>query len=220
MIRVTRTPVAPASLAIEKEKPNGSYREPDVVEQLISDFNGKCYLCEIKPVQDAVVEHLLPHHGGRDRDRMFDWNNLFFCCSHCNSVKNKQRYEKDVIDCCAVDPEGLISQLLIDGKPSVTALNALPEAENTACLIKECFESTNPELGIRTHQCQVRLDELKLTMSIFIKALDNYRNHKSKSAYFALCGMLERKHKFSGFTRTYIRAHQAEYPELFSLLDT
>lgn len=219
MIKVRRTPTAPASLAIEKAKPSGTYRQKDVVDQLISDFNGKCYLCEIKPVQDLQIEHLLPHHGGSDRDRMFDWNNLFFCCAHCNSVKNQQRYEKDIIDCCVVDPEILISQQLIDGSPTVTALRPSPEAENTACLITECFDSKNPEIGIRTYQCKIRLDELKKTMSIFIKKLDEYKHDQSMNTYRALCGMLERKHKFSGFMRTYIRVHQVDYPELFSSLD-
>ena len=48
MIKVERNPVAPASLAIEAKKKNGSYRKPDVIMQLAEDFHEKCYLCEIK----------------------------------------------------------------------------------------------------------------------------------------------------------------------------
>lgn len=41
-------------------------------------YINKCYLCEIKPVQDPEIEHLNPHFNGKLVDRKFDWNNLFF----------------------------------------------------------------------------------------------------------------------------------------------
>ncbi len=94
MVKIDRTPTPPPSLAVEKTKANGSYKKDDVAEQLASDFRGKCYLCEMDELQSIEVEHLRPHHNGRDRDRMFDWNNLFYSCSHCNSVKNRGIYEK------------------------------------------------------------------------------------------------------------------------------
>lgn len=50
MVKVGRTPEAPASLVIEAKKQNGSYREDDVLSQLVNDFHKKCYICEIKPV--------------------------------------------------------------------------------------------------------------------------------------------------------------------------
>ena len=81
MVKIDRTPTPPPSLAVEKTKTNGSYKKDDVVEQLASDFRGKCYLCEMDELQSIEVEHLRPHHNGRGRDRMFDWNNLFYSCS-------------------------------------------------------------------------------------------------------------------------------------------
>jgi uncharacterized protein (TIGR02646 family) len=96
MVKVNRTKTAPASLAIEKEKGTENYRERDVVFQLNKDFNGKCYLCEIDKLQSIHIEHLKPHHG-KDRDLMFDWNNLFLSCPHCNSVKNQKKYEEHII---------------------------------------------------------------------------------------------------------------------------
>lgn len=85
MVKVNRTKTAPASLAIEKEKGTENYRERDVVFQLNKDFNGKCYLCEIDKLQSIHIEHLKPHHG-KDRDLMFDWNNLFLSCPHCTVI--------------------------------------------------------------------------------------------------------------------------------------
>ena len=52
MVKVERSFPAPASLEVEAKKPSGSYSEQDVVEQLKKDFHDKCYICEIKNLQD------------------------------------------------------------------------------------------------------------------------------------------------------------------------
>lgn len=62
-----------------------SYREEDVIERLESDFKNKCYICGFKNPVSINVEHFIPHRG--DEDLMFDWNNLFYSCSHCNNTK-------------------------------------------------------------------------------------------------------------------------------------
>ena len=105
MVKVERSLPAPASLAMEKEKTNGSYNGSDVVKRLMEDFNNKCYICEIDNLQDPQVEHLKPHFGGKYIDRKFDWNNLFWSCGHCNGVKNQRKYDEHIIDCCHSDPE-------------------------------------------------------------------------------------------------------------------
>lgn len=110
MVKVERNPVAPASLAQEKANGTTNYRGFDVVQRLREDFHEKCYLCEIDKVQDPQIEHLKAHHNGQDRDRMFDWNNLFFSCSHCNSIKNRRIYEESVLDCCREEPERYIME--------------------------------------------------------------------------------------------------------------
>lgn len=105
MVKVERSFPTPESLVTEKEKINGSYNKPDVVERLISDFNNKCYICEIDKLQDPQVEHLKPHFDGKNKELRFDWNNLFLACGHCNSVKNQRKYDNHIIDCCVYDPE-------------------------------------------------------------------------------------------------------------------
>lgn len=77
MIKIERSFPAPSSLAAEAAKNNGSYEKPDVVERLKADFHNKCYICELKELQDPQVEHLLPHKNGKYQERKFDWNNLF-----------------------------------------------------------------------------------------------------------------------------------------------
>ena len=110
MVKCERTFPAPASLAAEKRKgERGNYREPDVVQRLRNDFHDKSYICETPDLQDPQVEHLIPHKG--DLDLKFDWNNLFWSCAHCNSVKNQEKYTGKIIDCCKVDPEQRLKSL-------------------------------------------------------------------------------------------------------------
>lgn len=165
MVKIERTPTPPASLAIEKEKEatgqkkDGDYGKDDVIVQLDADFHGKCYLCEQNELQAIHVEHLRPHHGGRDIDLKFDWNNLFFSCSHCNSVKNQKQYESNILDCCVTEPETLIHQALNADHVEVTALDQTVVAQNTASLVYDCFELRNH--GIRSIESQNKVKSLK-----------------------------------------------------------
>lgn len=65
MVKVERSQPAPESLKVESRKTNGTYKSKDVIERLRQDFHNKCYICEMKPVYDAHVEHLLPHKNGK-----------------------------------------------------------------------------------------------------------------------------------------------------------
>ena len=210
MVKVERTPTPPASLADEKKKANGSYREPDVMRQLEHDFNGKCYLCEIDELQSVEVEHLAPHGG--DKERKFAWNNLFYSCAHCNSVKNQEKYHDMILDCCQVDPEALLDQQFLAGHVSVKPLDETLEARMTAQLLTECFERTNT--GIRVIECQTRVNALSKTMNTLYKKLQAYQKDPSRRNLCALKGMLSRTYKFAGFTRAYVRSHLETYPDL------
>lgn len=77
MVKVLRSFPAPESLAAEAKKKTGRYDKPDVIDRLKKDFHNKCYICEMKDLQDPNVEHLLPHKNGKCLDRKFDWENLF-----------------------------------------------------------------------------------------------------------------------------------------------
>lgn len=212
MVKIQRTPAAPASLAIEKAKGTDNYRNEDVIQQLHQDFHGKCYLCEIDELQSIQVEHLKAHHNGQDRDRMFDWNNLFYSCAHCNNVKNTKQYEDSILDCCQVEPEAYIKQELINNHVSVEALDDSHTTRMTAKLITECFEKTNT--GIRTLECKTRMNALQITMTVLYQNLEMYQKEPTYKTLCVLRGMLNRSYKFAGFTRTYVRQHINDYPEL------
>ena len=98
MIYLPKSQPAPACLAEEKQKKSGTYRCEGVLERLKKDFHNKCYLCERKAPGSINIEHLRPHK--QNRDRMFDWNNLFFACAHCNNVKLDAF--SDILDCTRV----------------------------------------------------------------------------------------------------------------------
>lgn len=70
----------------EKIKQSGTYNIPEVVEALSDEFHNKCYICEQKNIKNLNIEHFKPHKG-INRDLMFDWNNLYYACGHCNNLK-------------------------------------------------------------------------------------------------------------------------------------
>lgn len=96
MVKVVRSFPAPESLAEERKKTAGKYDKPDVIERLKKDFHNKCYICEMKDLQDPNVEHLLPHKNGKYQERKFDWENLFWSCGHCNGIKNNGKYDEGI----------------------------------------------------------------------------------------------------------------------------
>lgn len=81
MIRIFKHPVIPESL-LRRVAWNGE----DVVGQLMSDQQGKCYLCERKCITDFQIEHF---HSRSHNDRLtFEWRNLFCSCGYCNGKKS------------------------------------------------------------------------------------------------------------------------------------
>ncbi|MFH6967062.1 HNH endonuclease [Flavobacterium sp. FlaQc-28] len=85
MVYFEKSQPAPDCLAIEKAKASGDYKCADVLEKIKNDFKNKCYICENKEPLSINIEHFIPHKG--DKDLKFDWNNLFWSCSHCNNIK-------------------------------------------------------------------------------------------------------------------------------------
>lgn len=174
-----RTFPAPASLEMEVKKASGRYDKSDVIEQLRKDFHDKCYICEIKDLQDPEVEHLLPHVNGKYRDRKFDWNNLFWSCGHCNKVKNQQKYAKGIVDCCVDDPEELMYFRLQEENVAVVAKDKSNEkAALTAILVYEVFNLQNTDM--RVYKSAMRLRELNLEMNALYDNLEAMKIGKSQ----------------------------------------
>jgi hypothetical protein len=89
---------APECLVHEQTKASGDYKCGDVLARLQADSKNKCYICEAQPTS-INVEHFRPHKG--DRALMFDWNNLYWACVHCNNTK-LAKYT-NILDCTNPD---------------------------------------------------------------------------------------------------------------------
>ncbi len=212
MVKIERTPDAPKTLEEEKAKKSGTYDTFEVRALLKADSRNKCYLCERKPPHSPEIEHLRPHSNGKDRDLMFDWNNLFYSCRHCNLVKKAGRYSVDVLDCCTEDPEAIIHQGIENRHVCVKPIGNTKVAENTAQLVYDCFEKDNTPA--RKDECQEMFNSLIEVMTLLNKKLLAYKKNPTEELLGELAGMLSREYKFAGFTRTYVRDHLSKYPSL------
>ncbi len=217
MVKILRSPTPPASLVAEKEKANGSHRCEDVVKQLVHDFHNKCYICELKGLQDPEVEHLIPHENDKYHDLRFDWNNLFLSCGHCNGNKNNGEYARKVIDCTTVDPEDHIDfQFSSLEEIIVKAKNDSESSVMTTQLINNAFNMRNT--GIRFAACDQRAKDLSKEMTIFFRSLIEYENDPSGFSRQAVAALLDRASAFAAFKRSYIRSRLDHYSEFAQYL--
>lgn len=214
MVKVVRSFPAPESLAKEAKKASGRYDKPDVIERLKEDFHNKCYICEMKELQDPNVEHLLPHKNGKYPERKFDWENLFWACGHCNGIKNNGKYDAGIVDCCRQDPEEFLDFRLKSDNVVICVVKSDDEIyKRTAQLITETFSQKNT--GMRTYTSDERLRLLQKEMNLLYGQLEKLHNNpNSKIVMRTICSLLRRESAFAAFKRCYVRAHAEEYPEL------
>lgn len=173
MINIKRSQPAPECLSTEKLKKNGNYKCGDVEDRLQRDFHHKCYLCEEKYISSINVEHRVPHRGV-NRDLMFDWNNLFWSCGHCNSTKSI-KYE-NILDC--TDDSISIVDLLIHGfehwstmKVEVKSLKNEPAVNETASLLNEIYNGTTNHKNKEADNLRIKL---KNEIDNFSKLYEDY----------------------------------------------
>src|SRR4051812_16257856 len=101
MLYFEKSQPAPPCLAAEQAKAKGDYKCGNVLETLKNDFKNKCYICEYKEPETINVEHFIPHKG--DNNLKFEWNNLFWACSHCNNIKLAQ-YD-NILNCTTLNDD-------------------------------------------------------------------------------------------------------------------
>lgn len=218
MVKVTRSFLAPQSLIEAAKKGTGRYDEPDVIERLNRDFHNKCYICEMKDLQDPNVEHLLPHKNGKYPERKFDWENLFWSCGHCNSIKNNGKYDTGIIDCCRQDPEQYLTFKLISDSVVINAVKSEEEIyRKTAALITETFSLKNT--GMRTYTSDKRLRLLQKEMNVLYKQIEKLHGNPDCKITIKIIGsLLRRESAFAAFKRCYVKEHAREYPQLLNYL--
>ncbi|WP_318458365.1 HNH endonuclease [Photobacterium leiognathi] len=203
MFNVTRTYPAPNSIA------KGKYNEEDVLTALKPMFLEKCYLCERDDIQDAEVEHFVPHQN--DETLKYDWDNLYYSCSRCNSIKSNTHV--NLLDCTnhMLDIGELIS-CMMPPAPSekviirATSRNPTVQTNNTVELLDKCYNLENTALrGISRESLMEQMWEHYTDLLI---ARQTLRKKKSAAmdkqrAEQVIAAMLDIQHPFSIFWRYY-----------------
>jgi len=146
MINFTKSQPAPECLEKQKKNKSGTYDCDGVKVQLVTDFHDKCYICEEKDISKKVVEHFQSHRNGKDRDLMFDWNNLYLACGHCNEVKGARF---DAILNCTNPKDKILDwiEFRIETTPfakaEIIAQEKTEVVENTVKLLMGVYNGTN-----------------------------------------------------------------------------
>lgn len=219
MFNVVRSQPAPASLATERLKSSGEYNKPDVLERLKQDFYNKCYLCEEKSISKIEVDHFLPHLNGTHLYRKFDWNNLFFCCGHCNGTKGSN--QDTLLDCTSANDDvynSLRYNFVSFPKEAVniSVAKTSDKSENTAKLLNQIYSGKDPSnLTNRVMEAGNIREKIRQEIDKFTDLLLESRNdnivNKIKDA-------LSEKAPFSAFKRQIIKDN-AQFQCLVNLFD-
>lgn len=210
MIFHAKTLPGPPCLAAEKARANGTYNCDGVLELLKKDFKNKCYLCEDKEPHSINTEHFLPHKG--NNDLKFDWNNLFYCCAHCNNTKlAKEKY--DSILNCTIDADGVDTKIKyhIDPWPKekaeITALVADANVANTVDLLLEVYNGTTELKKIESANLRSKLlREIRAFQDLLFEFYDDsYTNEEKTEIKNSIIRQLRPTSNFTAFKKWVLR---------------
>ncbi|MCS1373861.1 HNH endonuclease [Serratia marcescens] len=205
MFNVIRNVAAPICLS------HNIYNDPTVTEALKKIFHGKCYLCEQARLSDPEIEHFIPHEG--DPDLKYDWSNLFYSCSRCNSIKSNTHV--NLLDCSNGEVD--VSMEIVHLAPSLSSENVTirapqeavsNETMNTIVLLNECFNSKNTGLrGITRENLMENLFNYHVKYLTSRQILIDFESTEQQIAYAkaSLKAMCKISFPFSIFWKWHIR---------------
>lgn len=206
---------AVASLAREKAKNAGTYNTPEVNQALGLMFAHKCYLCEQKGLSSLQIEHLVPHR--KNKELMFDWNNLFLSCSHCNNIKN-DRFTP-ILDCTKVPVDEKIAFRrrvvpLEADKLDISALDESEETQNTVALLNEVYYGSTSQ---KIEEAKIIRTQLSKELDQFEECVKEYASADGEDKKDLECSIkmkLKWNAPFAAFKRWIIRDAKSRFPEL------
>jgi uncharacterized protein (TIGR02646 family) len=204
MVYFEKSQPAPDCLEIEKAKANGDYKCANVLERIKDDFKNKCYICEYKEPVAINVEHFRPHEG--DANLKFDWNNLFWSCSHCNNTK-LGKYQ-NILN-CTDNTDDVVNKLKYIFNPfpyeqvQIIELDNSPETIMTRDLLTAVYNGTTKLKTIESANLRNKLLE---EIMDFQKQLCEYfrdTNSPEDKEYFfiKIRGHIHRGSNFTAFKR-------------------
>lgn len=198
MIRIRKHLIAPESLANQT-----SWTGNDVLSRLKADQYGKCYLCERTQVTDFQVEH----HKSRDGfpELKYEWTNLFWSCSYCNSKKSSSF--DNLLNPIEDNVEDMIRQTI--DFPNARALfvstgNESEEVESTVALLDRIF---NGRTKIRTIREQQFYDYAISKITTFQETVISWLNDFNEESRKAIVEELDITSEFLGFKYWIIKSN-------------
>lgn len=219
MIRIERRLTDKAQRAIESletaKAKGATYNTAQVNAALREMFHGKCYICENKEVTSYQIEHLTAHCG--NKDLMYDWNNLFLACAHCNNTK-LARYEP-IIDCTHEPVEEMIAfrKKGFFGTDEVLVFEQLDSSEKTANTVKllhEVYYGSTPQ---KIMEARILRRLLRKELSQFKEYVREYQEAEGEEKEDLRCLLkqqLSDTSPFAAFKRWLIRDHKEAYSDL------
>ena len=201
------------------------YNTSEVLDRLEKLFHGKCYLCERDDIQDVEIEHLEPHEG--DDTLKYKWDNLFYSCSRCNSIKSNNH--KNIIDSCEEEQIGESIECFMPGAPNrdvtieIKDTNKTAELQNTITLLDECYNKVNTAL--RGISRQALFEQMWKHYKLLLDKREKLLNKSTGSSEQArikeeVQAMFRVEYPFSSFWRSHCRSDKVlltTYPDLFEI---
>lgn len=214
MIFAPKSQPAPPCLAAEEAKTNGTYRCDGVLHAIRGDFFNKCYICEQKEPTTINVEHFVPHRG--NHDLMFEWNNLFYACGHCNNIKLAVAAYDDILN--PTEPTHEVDRKIryhIDPLPKeIAQFNALENTNtvnNTVALLNAVYNGTTTLKTIESANIRSRLlKEIREFQGLLFEYYDETNlPEETEAIKRRIIRHLRSSSAFTAFKRWIIRDHNA-----------
>ena len=168
----------------EKSKKNGKCNCTEVLEQLQKDFKNKCYICEDKEPHSLNVEHFKPI--SRYRELEFDWDNLFFSCSHCNNIKSDKPQYDSILN-CTIESDGVDTKIRYHIEPfpkkqaEIESKEDTEKVNNTVCLLREVYNGTTIQKKMESANLRSQLlNEIRRFQDLLFQFYDNSNSPEEK----------------------------------------
>lgn len=206
-----------AIAALEKAKDKkGDYNIPEVNAALAEMFHGKCYICESKDgVSSFQIEHLRPHHG--NIELKYDWNNLFWACTHCNNTK-LGKYDP-ILDCSQVNVDRKIA-FRKEGyfgrseKFIFTALDGKSETRNTCALLDAVYYGSTPQKKLEAANIRRVLRKNLSDFKNLIRTYDEAEDYDKEDLRCAIRREVGEGAAFAAFKRWLLWDNKEKYKDL------
>ena len=189
MIQLQKTTTAPASLANKKR-----YDGDDVKDLLAKDHYDKCYICERQRTTDFQIEHL--HSQEHYPNERYNWENLFFACSYCNTKKSS--HFDGIVNPTNEAIEEKIEQNLnySENKADFITDDTSEAIQQTIALLNRIFNGKN---RMRDFKEERFFEEFLSKMNKFEQAINDYFSTPTPETKQVIKELLSIKEEFLGF---------------------